>query len=403
MILYQLYDNYTILYQLTLWSKKMRFSVVAKSFFAPSIARGLRKGPCNITPEALKRGACNTGTSSITHFSRSARGYSTNVSKVSDLLNSKVSFRLANGLFVGMIGTLILYAIQKRRKKKAVGRELHVSSGVNRFTDKTVVITGGAGDIGMNAAVAFAREDASLFIVDLPRTEEDLKKKCRQLREAGAKSAEYVVCDVTNDEDVKRMVKEIADKTGHIDIFFNNAGIQGALKPLHKQDDKEFKKVIDVNIFGVFLGMKYVSQAMMESKRGGVIINTASVAGLLGPANMAAYAASKFAVVGMTKTAAKDLARYQIRVCAIAPGILEGKMWGTQVQGNAKCRKELHGDETEVSEEDFKAQEMRMIAGTPLMRQGKLNEVASVVTFLCSEDASYLTGITVPIDGGRIP
>ena len=370
-----------------------------KIFFATSTARALWKESCGSTSLALKQRAGSTGRFAFTHF---PRGYSTNVSKVSDILNSKVSFRLANGLFVGMIGTLVLYAIQKRRKKKAVGSEAHVSNRVSRFADKTVVITGGAGDIGMNTAVAFAREDASLFIVDLPRTEEDLRAKCKQLKEAGAKTAEYVVCDVTNEEDVKKMVKSIADKTGRIDIFFNNAGIQGALKPLHQQDDKEFRKVIDVNIYGVFLGMKYVSQAMMESKCGGVIINTASVAGLLGPSNMAAYAASKFAVVGMTKTAAKDLASHQIRVCAIAPGILEGRMWSTQVQGNAKCRKELEGDETEVTEEEFKAQEVRMIEGTPLKRLGRLSEVASVVTFLCSEDAAYLTGITVPIDGGRI-
>jgi NAD(P)-dependent dehydrogenase (short-subunit alcohol dehydrogenase family) len=310
---------------------------------------------------------------------------------------------LANAFYLGIAGTLVLYVIRKRKKKR-VNCETSVTNRTRcRFSDKTVVITGGAGDIGMNTALAFAREEASIFLVDLPRTEENLKEKCKHLTEEGAKSAEYVVCDVTDDVDVKKMVKSISDKAGHIDVFFNNAGIQGTLTPLHKQDDEEFKRVINVNIYGVFLGMKYVSQAMMESKRGGVIINTASVAGLLGPANMAAYAASKFAVVGMTKTAAKDLARHRIRVCAIAPGILEGKMWDTQIRGNVKCRKEIEGDETEVSAEEIKQQEVRMIRGTPLERQGKLSEVASVVTFLSSEDASYLTGVTLPIDGGRIP
>lgn len=330
------------------------------------------------------------------------RGYSTGVSRLPSVLNSKVSFRLANVLYVGVVGTLILYVIRKRRKKP-VGSESPVSSRVGRFADKTVVITGGAGDIGMNTAIAFSRENASLFLVDLPQTEEHLKENCEQLKKEGAKSAEYVICDVTSDEDVKKMVKSVTDKTDHIDVFFNNAGIQGALRPIHKQDDKEFKKIIDVNIYGVFLGIKYVSRAMIESRRGGVIINTASVAGLLGPANMAAYAASKFAVVGMTKTAAKDLARHQVRVCSIAPGILEGKMWETQIRGNVKCRKEIQGDETEVTAKELREQEVRMIEGTPLNRQGKLSEVASVVIFLCSEDAGYLTGITVPIDGGRIP
>lgn len=333
------------------------------------------------------------------------RCYSTSSSRISGLskmLNSQVSFRLANIFYVGIVGTLVLYAVRKRSKKP--GTEIQaVNSRLCRFRDKTVIITGGAGDIGMNTAVAFAREDASVFLVDLPQTEENLKRKCQQLRKEGAKSADYVVCDMTSAEDVSKMVKSVTEKVDHIDVFFNNAGIQGALRPFHKQDDQEFKKVIDVNIYGMFLGMKYVSRAMIEAKRGGVIVNTASVAGLLGPPNMAAYGASKFAVVGMTKTASKDLAVYGIRVCAIAPGILEGKMWGTQVRGAAKCHKEVQGDETEVTEEEFKAQEVQMIEGTPLKRLGKMSEVAPVVTFLCSEDAAYLTGITVPIDGGRIP
>lgn len=332
------------------------------------------------------------------------REYSTGssrMSRFSKMLNSQVSFRLANALYVGMVGTLILYVVQKRKRKASIDTEVQVKHG-GRFKDKTVIITGGAGDIGMSTAVAFARERASVFVVDLPQMEENLKEKCKQLKTEGAQSAEYALCDMTNDEDVKRMVKLIVDKTDHIDVFFNNAGIQGTLKPIHKQDDEEFKKVINVNIYGVFLGMKYVSRAMIESKRGGVIINMASLAGLGGPANMAAYTASKFAVVGMTKTASKDLARHGIRVCAVAPGILEGRMWGTQVRGIAKCRKEIQGDETEVTTEDIREQELRMIEGTPLKRLGKLSEVASVVTFLSSEDATYLTGITVPIDGGRI-
>lgn len=326
------------------------------------------------------------------------REYSTGSSRFSKMLNSQASFRVANVLYVGIVGTLILYLVRKRKRKTSTDTVVRLG----RFTDITVIITGGAGDIGMNTAVAFAREYASVFVVDLPQTEENLKEKCKQLKAEGAKSAEYVICDMTNDEDVKNMVKSIIDKTDHIDVFFNNAGIQGTLTPVHKQDDKEFKKVVDVNIYGVFLGMKYVSRAMIESKRGGVIINTASLAGLLGPPNMAAYAASKFAVVGMTKTAAKDLALHGIRVCAIAPGILEGKMWETQVRGTAKCRKEIRGDETEVSAQEVREQELLMIEGTPLKRLGKLSEVASVVTFLSSEDAAYLTGITVPIDGGRI-
>ena len=107
---------------------------------------------------------------------------------------------------------------------------------------------------------------------------------------------------------------------------------------------------------------------------------------------MVAYAASKFAVVGMTKTAAKDLAPYGIRVCAIAPGLLEGRMWDNQVKGQTLCRKRLSGDSSEVTEGELKEQEERMLNGTPMKRLRKLSEVASVVTFLCSDAASYVTG-----------
>ena len=339
-----------------------------------------------------------------------SRLYSTGSSRWSTLttvLNSRVTFRLANVFYIGLIGTVLLYGAGRLRRKKGKKSQdapkTQTSGQRSRFENKTVVITGGAGDIGRSTALAFAREGAEIFLVDLPHTKKSLKVNCKELEEEGAKLAEYVLCDVTESKDVKKLVENVVDRAGHIDFFFNNAGVQGALKPLHKQEEKEFKKVINVNIYGVFLGMKYVSEAMIASGKGGVVVNTASLAGLLGPANMAAYAASKFAVVGMTKTAAKDLARHGIRVCAIAPGILEGRMWDTQVRGNAKCRKEIEGDMSELTKEDIAAQERRMIEGTPMRRQGKLSEVASVVTFLCSDDASYLTGVTVPIDGGRIP
>lgn len=334
----------------------------------------------------------------------SGRCYSTGRSLLTDTLNSRVSFRLANAIYVGVIGSLLLYVMSRRRKKKKDGskQEFPVATP-GKFEGKTVVITGGAGDIGMSTALAFAREGASVFLVDLPLTEDTLRENIRKLEQEGAKVAKYLLCDVTQEKDVETMVKSITDDAGRVDVFFNNAGIQGRLAPLHKQDDREVRKVLEVNVYGVFLGMKYVAKSMIGSGSGGVIVNTASLAGIQGPANMAAYAASKFAVVGMTKTAAKDLAPHRIRVCAIAPGILEGKMWGTQVRGNARCRKELRGEEGEVTEEEVREQERRMIEGTPMKRQGKLSEVASVVTFLSSDDASYLTGVTVPIDGGRHP
>ena len=392
----------------------MVFSTMATvGRFSQSCRAGLAQISKKFTPSASVNRLSARGHSSVvfrlsTSYPRAfaTRGASTSRSNstLSTLLNSHVSFRLVNGLYAGVIFTVVWYGLRKRgERRRRSKKEVTPTEEMYHFKDKTVVITGGAGDIGINTASAFAHKGATVVLVDLPHTESDLSAKCKELVKTGAPSAEYVTCDVTKEEDVKSMVKSITDKVGRIDIFFNNAGVQGTLRPLHQQDDKEFRKVVDVNIYGVFLGMKYVSKAMIESGKGGVIVNTASLAGLLGPANMAAYAASKFAVVGMTKTAAKDLAMHGIRVCAIAPGILEGKMWGTQIRGNALCRKRIQGDLTEVTEEEVKAQETRMIEGTPMKRLGKLSEVAAVVLFLSSDEASYLTGLTVPIDGGRIP
>ena len=282
-----------------------------------------------------------------------------------------------------------------------------------------MLITGAAGDIGNATAQAFAKRGAKLVLVDLPQSQQKMIRSGSDLLKQGASSVHVLSVDVTKAEEVRQMVDDAVELSGSIDCFFNNAGIQGELRPLHQQSVEKFQQTIQVNTFGVFLGMKYVSLAMIKAKKGGVIVNTSSVAGLLGPANMAAYAASKFGVVGLTRTGAKDLAPHGIRVCGIAPGILEGKMWSSQVRGNAQVLRELEGlsyisfktnddyccykpgKSGDVTEEDIIKQEERMVLGTPLRRRGKLSEVAEVVVFLCSDSASYITGEVVTIDGGR--
>ena len=313
---------------------------------------------------------------------------------------------VATGLSIGVCGSLLYYVYHKNevsRKKERSSAAVSATNNHSRFQNKVVLITGAAGDIGGAAATAFAQEGANVILVDLPHTKDTLKKKCVALEEEGAINTLFVLADITNTEDIKKMVKRAVNKFGQIDYFFNNAGVQGDLLPVHEQQERNFELVMKVNIYGVFLGMKYIASAMKESGQGGVIVNTASLAGFQGPPNMVAYAASKFAVVGMTKTAAKDLAPYGIRVCAIAPGLLEGRMWDTQVKGQALCRKRLSTDSSEVTERELKEQEERMLNGTPMKRLGTLSEAASVVTFLCSDAASYLTGTTILIDGGRLP
>jgi len=317
---------------------------------------------------------------------------------------SRLPFNLATGLSVVVIGSVLYYVGTKRGGRKRAGTVSSTGRGSasSGIEGKSVLITGAAGDIGGATATAFACKGATVILVDLPSTHDQLEKKCKELMAKGARKAVFKTADVTRVEDVEQMTEFAVANAGRIDCFFNNAGVQGEFQPLHKQSNESFRKVMNVNIYGAFLGMKYVSQAMIESGGGGVIVNTASLAGIIGPPNMGAYTASKHAVVGMTKTAAKDLAPHHIRVCAISPGILEGKMWYSQVKGQAECRKRLAGDNTDVTTEELKEMEQRKIDGTPMKRLGQLSEVASVVVFLCSDEASYLTGTVVPIDGGRL-
>ena len=308
----------------------------------------------------------------------------------------------------GLLATIAY--ISRRRSYKKQAENIPKSETAEerlKFTNKTVLITGGAGNIGAATAHAFAKEGATLVLVDLPGLCGKMRETRKGLLLEGAKEVHVLGADVCNSQDVQRMVSEAVSACGRIDCFFNNAGIQGEMIPLQEQSDDEFQKTIQVNLYGVFLGMKYVSKAMMsdkkgETERGGVIVNTASMAGLIGPGNMAAYTASKFGVVGLTKTGSKDLAPHNIRVVAIAPGLVEGYMWDRQVRLRALFRKRQEGTEEEPSEREIKEQEGRMLEATPLGRVARLSEIAEVVVFLCSESASYITGSVIPIEGGRL-
>ncbi|XP_062509271.1 levodione reductase-like [Corticium candelabrum] len=262
-----------------------------------------------------------------------------------------------------------------------------------KLSGKIAIITGAAGDIGRASAMRLARDGCNLVLVDLAGT--DLESVKQEVESNGA-TCLAIRADVTKSDDVQDFVSRAVRRFGKIDLLFNNAGVQGCFTPTNDYPEEDFSKVIKVNVEGVFLCLKYTSQAMVKSGQG-VIVNTASLAGMIGPQNMLAYSASKHAVVGMTKTAAKDLAPYNIRVCAISPGLVEGKMWKTQVAGQAQCKQ---GDDAgTINLEQMKD---RMLSGIPMKRLGRLDEIASVVAFLFSDDASYLTGTVIPIDGGRL-
>ncbi len=251
-----------------------------------------------------------------------------------------------------------------------------------RFEEKVAVITGAAGGIGRAAAERFAAEGAKVVLVDLP--DSALDESVAVVERAGSE-AHAVTADVTSAADVERYVAEAKARFGGIDCFFNNAGIEGVMAPLTEYPEDVFDRVIAVNLKGVWLGMRFAGPAMRE-RGGGAIVNTASVTGLGGTPNLFAYGASKHAVVGMTKSAALEFASDGIRVNAICPAPIETRMMRSIERGTDP-------DQPEAVRE-------RIAAGNPMGRYGEPKEVAALVAYLCSDDASFINGVIMPIDGG---
>lgn len=250
---------------------------------------------------------------------------------------------------------------------------------MKKLKNKVAIITGGAGEIGFAAAQAFLAEGAKVMLVDLD--EKALKKR---IKSADNDNLAYVTADVTKEKEVKNYVKATTKKWKQIDVFFNNAGIEGEVKPIAKTKKADFEKVIAVNVTGVFLGMKHVMPAM--KKNGGSIIITSSVAGLQGTANMVPYITSKHATIGIMRTAALEGAPDKIRVNSVHPGVIDSRMMRSLEEG-------FDGDNPESVKKMYKEQ-------VPLQRYGKEEEIAKLVLFLASDDSSYCTGAMYNADGG---
>jgi NAD(P)-dependent dehydrogenase (short-subunit alcohol dehydrogenase family) len=251
------------------------------------------------------------------------------------------------------------------------------------FHGKVALITGGGNGIGRATALGFSSRGAKVVIVD--RDQAAGEATVGILRQQGGE-AFFVAADVTQSADVQNYVKLALEKYGAIDCFHNNAGIEGSVAPTHQYDEEMFDRVMAVNVKGVFLGLRHVVPVMLRQGRGAVV-NTASVAGLVASPGMPAYVASKHAVIGLTKTAAGEVARSGVRVNCICPGPIDTRM--------------IHSLEAMLSPDDPNSVGARYQSNIPLGRYGSAEEVANLVLFLSSDLASNITGAHYVVDGGR--
>ncbi|HEY9751128.1 MAG TPA: SDR family NAD(P)-dependent oxidoreductase [Allocoleopsis sp.] len=258
------------------------------------------------------------------------------------------------------------------------------------FAGKTILITGGAGDIGQATAQRFAADGAGIVLLDL--NEAKMAEVAQTLTHYGVSVGTFR-CDVTQAEEVRQAFAGAIAQFGQIDYVFNNAGYQGAFAQTDQYPEDDFQQVIHINVVGAFHVLKAAAQHLRQVG-GGAIANMASHAGVMGPPNMLAYAASKFAVVGMTQTAAKDLAPYGIRVNSLSPALIgPGVMWTRQTELQAGVGSQYFDSNPQVVEQ-------QMISSVPLRRLGSLTEVANGVAFLMSDEASYITGFNLEVTGG---
>jgi NAD(P)-dependent dehydrogenase (short-subunit alcohol dehydrogenase family) len=251
-----------------------------------------------------------------------------------------------------------------------------------RLDGRVAVVTGAAGVIGSATVRLLAERGARIVAVD--RKGADLDGAIKDL--PASAQALAVTADVTDEDEVKEYVRKAVDKFGTIDAFYNNAGVEGEVKAIPDYPLEAFRRVLDVNVVGVFLGMKHVLPVMLKQNKGS-IINTASIAGLLGSPYIAVYSASKHAVIGLTKSAAWECTGTGVRVNCVCPGLIDSRMlsaiFTARAGGNAPPPIE------------------KLVERVPARRLGLPSEVASIVAFLASDEASYVSGSAYTVDGGR--
>ncbi|PJF44755.1 MAG: short chain dehydrogenase [Phototrophicales bacterium] len=247
------------------------------------------------------------------------------------------------------------------------------------FSGKVALVTGGASGIGRATAIAFAKAGAKVAVADV--NEKGGEQTVQKIREQQGEAI-FIKTDVSQSAQVQNMVKTTVDTFGRLDYAFNNAGISGDQLPIHETPEELWHRVISINLTGVWLCMKYEIPQMLKNG-GGAIVNTSSVLGLVGIQYLSPYVAAKHGVVGITKEAALTYGPQNIRVNCVNPGVIRTAMT------------------TENPSIPVEAME-QMAATQPIPRMADPSEVAAVVVFLCSDEASYITGVALPVDGGHV-
>lgn len=251
-------------------------------------------------------------------------------------------------------------------------------TGSGQFAGKVAFITGAGSGIGRATALAFAAQGANVVASD--SSEKDVHETARLIEEQGGQALP-VRCDVVRSDDVATAVAATVQQFGRLDFAFNNAGVEQPAAPLHEIGDEDWDRIIDVNLRGVFYGMKHEIPAMLQAG-GGAIVNTSSGAGVIGFAGQGVYAASKHGVIGLTKAAALDYAAAGVRVNAVCPGIIETPMMDRFSGGTEEGRHRVIGQE-------------------PVGRMGRPEEIASAVLWLCSDLGAFTVGHALVVDGGQ--
>jgi NAD(P)-dependent dehydrogenase (short-subunit alcohol dehydrogenase family) len=247
------------------------------------------------------------------------------------------------------------------------------------FKGKVALVTGAATGIGRSTATAFANGGATVVVADI--NSDDGTFTANAIRESNG-TAHFIKCDVSNESEVRTLIETTVAKFGRLDYAFNNAGIEGTQAFTPECTSDNWNRVIDINLKGVWLCMKYEIPQMLR-QGGGSIINCSSIAGLIGFPGIPAYVASKHGVIGLTKTAALEYAKQNIRINAICPGVIQTPMIERFVHGEAQIQR-------------------RLLEGEPVGRTGKPEEIAAAALWLSSDQASFVTGHPLVVDGGWV-